>query len=401
MAGSTFAPCQHGSDGGVHGRGSRSTADGTGRARTVVAPWPVRAPGRPPERRHRPGLPVRVLRGHPVVGQPSQPGVGTGPHQCRLPGHRRPPRDRRPGGLYAAHQCRAAPGGPVALPPLPDQPLDPVPQPRVTRGYGTRGGSGLPTDDPVRGDRGRHRLRPRDPGHRIGGGAQRHLLVLAGRVPRHPRLPGTGRPRARLDFGLHPGRGGRRRRGGPARRLRRAVLPPHTGPGAGQPHHPRGVGPHPLRGRRPLHVAARAAGPALRRVDGGPGPARPGRRLGGSQLAPRRRLPMGLRGRLRPRHLPDRPVDRLRPGQHPGRHTHHPRRPRRGRVRAGHDAGRLRPPRRAGPVGGPRLPGRQLLATHPLRRPGLRLHRARAPIGAPPGLEAGPRPAGAGRQGAG
>ena len=93
-----------------------------------------------------------------------------------------------------------------------------------------------------------------------------------------------------------------------------------------------------------------------------------GHRLGRGQLAPRRRLAVGVRGRLQPLHLARRPADGLRPGQHPGRHPHHPGRPRGGGVRAGVHDHRVRPDRRPGPVGRAGLPGRQLLAAHPLRR---------------------------------
>ncbi len=86
-------------------------------------------------------------------------------------------------------------------------------------------------------------LRPRHPGDRLGGRAQRDLLVLPGRLPGRPRLPRPVRaPRAPVRVGVDPGDGGRRRRGGPARRLRRALHPAHPGPGAGQPDHPAGVG---------------------------------------------------------------------------------------------------------------------------------------------------------------
>ena len=94
----------------------------------------------------------------------------------------------------------------------------------------------LPAADPVRGDRRRHRLRPRHPGHRLGGRAQRASSGArwsAFLVTHGFRVPGVHGPR--LDLGLHPGDGGRRRRGGPARRLRRPLLPAHPGPGAGQP----------------------------------------------------------------------------------------------------------------------------------------------------------------------
>ena len=106
----------------------------------------------------------------------------------------------------------------------------------------------------------RHRIRPRHPGHRLGGGAERPLLVLAGGVPADPRLPGAGGARPRLDVGLDPPAGGGRRRRGAARRLRRPVLPADPRPGTGQSDHPRGGRPHPLPRRRPVHVARRAAG---------------------------------------------------------------------------------------------------------------------------------------------
>ena len=394
-------PCQHRADGGRDGSGAGGRTGRPEPARPMVAPWTVRASRCPTQCRHRPHLPVRLLRRHPAVGQPPQSGRGAGPHQRGLPGPRRPPRGRRPGRLHPAHPCRPAPRRPDPVPPVPDQPLDPGPQPRVPRGHSPRGGPRVPADDPVGGDRCRHRLRPRDPGHRLGRGAQRHLLVRAGRLPGDQRVPGAGRPGARLDIGVHPRDGGRRRRGGPPGCLRWALLPTHPGSGPGQSHHPRGVGPHPLPRRRPLHLAPRAPGPAVRGAHGGSGPAGPGRRLGGGQLAARRRLALGLRGRLRPRDLADRPAHRLRPRQHPGRRPHHPRRPRRGRVRPGDHAGRLRADRRPGPVGRPGLSGRELLAADPLRWPRLRLARARARFRAATGLEAGPQRAGPHRPGAG
>jgi hypothetical protein len=103
-----------------------------------------------------------------------------------------------------------------------------------------------------------------------------------------------------------------------------------------------------------------------------------GHRVGGRQLAARRGLPVGLRGRLQPLHLAGRPADGLRAGQHPGGHPHHPGRTRGGRVRAGLDDHRIRAHRRTGPVGRAGLPCRQFLAAHPLRRHGLRLTRVRA-----------------------
>ena len=51
--------------------------------------------------------------------------------------------------------------------------------------------------------------------------------------------------------------------------------------------------------------------------------------LGGRQLAPRRRLALGVPAAPSATTVfPDRPARRLRPGQHPGRHPDHPRRPR-------------------------------------------------------------------------
>ncbi len=87
-----------------------------------------------------------------------------------------------------------------------------------------------------------------------------------------------------------------------------------------------------------------------------------------AQLDPRRGVALGLHLRLRPRGLPDRPARRLRPGQHPGGHPDHARRPRRRRGRPDPDAGRLRHAEGHGHPRRPVVPARQLLAADPARR---------------------------------
>ena len=96
--------------------------------------------------------------------------------------------------------------------------------------------------------------------------------------------------------------------------------------------------------------AGRAVGRSVRRPHAGPLPDPAGHRLGRGQLAARRGLAVGVRGRLQPLHLAGRPAHGLRTGQHPGRHPHHPGRARRGRVRAGVDDHRLRAHRGPGPL---------------------------------------------------
>jgi hypothetical protein len=66
-------------------------------------------------------------------------------------------------------------------------------------------------------------------------------------------------------------------------------------------------------GGRPHHDARQQPAHALGRVH-----------VGGAQLAVRRRVPVGLHLVIRQRHLADRPARRLRPGQRPRRHPHHP-----------------------------------------------------------------------------
>ena len=153
-----------------------------------------------------------------------------------------------------------------AVPPLPDQHVHPGPQPCLPRWDRPGGRPGLPAAHPVRGHRLRRRLRPRDPGHRLGGGPERDLLVLTGGRSSSPtastsRPSHHGRP---VAFGVDPGHRGRRRRRGPARRLRGPLLPADPGPGAGQPGHPPGGRPDPLPRRRPDHGPRRAAGPPVR-----------------------------------------------------------------------------------------------------------------------------------------
>ena len=394
------APCQHGTDGRRPGRRSPARSGGRHTPAPVVAPRAVRAPRGADQRRHTARLPLRLLRGPAPGGQPPFRGQRAGPHQRGLPGPRRAARGGGAGRLRPAHPLGPAGRGADPVPPVPDQPVDPGAQPRVARRHGPGSGSGLPAHDPVRGHRGRHRVRARHPGHRLGRRPERALLALAGRLPRPPRLPRTrGAPRARLHLGLHPGPRGRRRGRGPPRRLRRPLLPAHTGPGAGQPDHPGRIGTCALPGRRPVHLAGRAPGPPLRRPGGRPAPALAGGRVGHGQLAARRGVALGLRGRLQPLHLARRPPDRLRPGQHPGRHSHHPRWPGGGRVRAGDHARRLRTHRRPGAVGRAGLPRRELLAAHPLRGTGLRQPRAgaavRPPVG-PPSPDGRPGPGGGG-----
>ena len=178
------------------------------------------------------------------------------------------------------------------------------------------------------------------------------VLVRPGGLPAHPRVPRPDQPpRRHDDVGLGAGGRGRRHRGGPDGRLRWPVLPADPGPGAGRGPGPRGwpsgsASSTPTGSRRP----GRADGRAVRRPDGRPPPPLPGRRLGDRQLAARRRLAVGVRGRLQPLHLAGGPAGRLRAGQHPGGHPHHPGRPGGGGVRPGLDDHRLRSHRRPGPV---------------------------------------------------
>gem|GEM_PF-2160186 len=225
--------------------------------------------------------------------------------------------------------------------------------------------------------------------------------MLTGRIPRNAWIPGARHQWARLHLGLDPGDGGRRRRSGPPRSPRRALLPAHQGPATSQPNHPRRVGAHSLPRRRPVHLAARTTGTPVRHADGRQKTVGPGRRVGGGQLVARRRFAMGIRGRVRARHLADRPADGLRAGQHSGRHPHHSRRSGSGRIRAHHHVGRVRTHRRRGAVGRPRLPCRQLLAPDPLRGIGLCLPRARASFGPTASMAACPRGAGPQRTGSG
>jgi hypothetical protein len=383
-------------DGRRDGRGAAGGTLAQRAPRSVVAPWPVRAPRGAGQRRHGPRLPLPVLRGPAPGGQPPQPGGCARPHQRHLPGLRRPPGDRRAGGLRPTHLLRAPRRWADPVPTVPDQPVDARPQPRLTRRDGPGSRPRLPAAHPVRGDRGRHRLRPGHPGHRFGRGPQRHLLALLGGRPHPARVPRPGRaPRARVDLGLGSLRGGSGRRSRPARRIRRALPPPDPGPGAGQSDHPGDIRPHPLPRRQPVHLTGRAAGQTVRRAHGRPAPAVAGRRLGGGQLAPRRRFALGLRGRLQPLHLTGRPTDGLRAGQRPGRHPDHPGRSGSGGVRPGDPAGRFRIDRRPGLVRRARLPGGQLLVAHSLRRAGLCLARTRAtggPPAAPTPVRVGARP---------
>ena len=132
---------------------------------------------------------------------------------------------------------------------------------------------GLPPAHPVRRQRSRRRVRPRHPGHRVGGGPQRDVLALPGGLPGDPRLPRPGQPSRRpVPVGLHPGHRGRRGRGGAARGLRRPLLPLDQGPGAGQPGHPPVGGPDPVPRRRPDHRPGRAVGRPVRGHDARTGP---------------------------------------------------------------------------------------------------------------------------------
>ena len=366
------APCQHSGD-GARPHGGVRPCNGAAPP-PLVAPRPLRAPGGPAQRGDRPRVPLLLLRRAPPRREPPPRGRRAGPRQRHGTGGRGAPRDRRARGLHPADplgppQRRAPP-----IPAVQDQHVDAVPQPRLPRWHCARGGPGLPPPHPVGGVRRRHRLRPRDPGDRLGGGPQRDLLVRARRLPRRPRIPRPVRSRrARLRVGLDPGRSGRRGRGAPARRVRRALLAAHPGPAAGQPGNPTGGRTDPLPRRRPDHRPGRAPRPAVRGPHGRSGPAPEGGGLGRGQLVARRSVALGLRGRLQPLHLPGRPADGLRPGLHPGRHPHHPRWPRRGRVRVGVDDHRVRPDGRSGPLSRAGLPGGELLAPHPLRRAGLRL----------------------------
>ncbi len=271
-------------------------------------------------------------------------------------------------------------GGPRRLRLVPHQHVHPGPQPRLPRRHGPGCSAGLPTAHPVRGERVGRRIRPRDPGHRISRGPQRDVLVLAGRLPRDPRLScPLESPRGPVGIGFDSGHRGRRHRGGPAGRLREPVLSVDPGPGAGEPAHPAGRRAHPLPRRRSNHRPGRAVGRSIRRPHAGPVPHPTGHRVGRHQLAARRRLALGVRCRLQSLRLAHRPAHGLRAGQHPGRHPRHPGRARRCGVRPGVDDHRVRPDHRPGPLRRPGLPGRQLLAAHPLWRAGLRLVGVRAP----------------------
>jgi len=369
-----------------------------------VAPRPLRAPGGAAQRGDRRGLPVLLLRRPPPRREPPARGRRPRPRQRHRAGGRRAPRDRRARRLHPADPFGPPSGGSRAGAHLPHQSVDPGPEPRLTRGHRAGCRPRLPPADPVGGLGRRHRLRPRDPGDRLGGGPQRDLLVRARRLPGRTRVPCPVRSRrARLRVGLDPGRGGRRGRGAPARGIRRALLAAHTRPGAGEQDHPARSRPAPLPRPRPDHQPGRTPGPAVRGPHGRSRPAPAGSGLGCGQLATRRRLALGVRGSVRARDLADRPAHRLRPGERPGSDPDHARRPRCRRVRPGLDARRLRPDRRAGPLGGPRLPRGELLAAHPLRGVGLRDARARAEShpAAPPQLRGpvpGVRGAGPGRR---
>ncbi len=170
-------------------------------------------------------VPLLLLRRPPPRGQPPARGRRPGPRQRHGTGARRAPRDRRAGRLHPADPFGPPSGGPRAGAHLPHQSVDPGPEPRLARRDRAGCRPRLPPPDPVGGLGRRHRLRPRDTGHRLGGGPQRALLVLARRLPGRPRIPRPVRPRrARLRVGLDPGRGGRRCRGTPPRGVRRALL---------------------------------------------------------------------------------------------------------------------------------------------------------------------------------
>ncbi len=373
MSGSEGRACQHSPDGGRGGR------RGAPLAAAVVVPGALCPARGKAQRRDALGVPLRLLRGPAPPRQSPGRGQLPRPHQHRLSGPRRAPRGRRPRRLHPTHPRRTTPRRPPETPALPDQHVHPGLEPRLPRWHGPRSRPRLPPAHPVRRLGLGCRLRPRHPGHRLRRGPQCHLLVLAGGVPRHPRLPRTVQPpRWPVPIGLDPGHRGRRGRRRPARGLRWPVLPADPGTGTGQSGGAPGGRADQVPRRRPHDRAGRAAGRALCCAHGGPLPHSPSHRLGGSQLAPRRRLTVGLRRRLQPLHLTDRPADGVRAGQHLGRHPGHPGRARRSRVRPGLDDHRLRPDRGPGPLGRARLPCRELLAPHPLRRPGLRLPRVRA-----------------------
>ncbi len=167
-------------------------------------------------------------------------------------------------------------------------------------------------------------------------------------------------------------------RRGPARRLRRPLLSPDPWTTAGEPDDPPGVGPHPLPRCGPHDGARRATRRAVRRPPRRSGAPATCGGVGRRQLAPRRRVALGVRGRVQPAHLTDGSPHRLRTRLHPRRHPDHPRWPRRHRVRARLDDHRVRADSRTGTVGGARLPCGELLAADTLRRPCLCVTRIRA-----------------------
>ena len=190
---------------GQHGRSEGSGVPTWWRWRAIRQPWPPRRAagggtgGRSCGARSASAsgtaarVPLRLLRGPAPAGQPPGRGQRAGPHQ---------PRPTWP----SACCSRSAPSSPTPSSPTRCSPtagrrrfrlfrinLSTLALSHVSPGRHRPGGRPrLPPPHPVRGDRGRRRVRPRHPGHRLGRGPQRDVLVLAGGLPGDPRVPRPG-----------------------------------------------------------------------------------------------------------------------------------------------------------------------------------------------------------------
>ncbi len=206
-----------------------------------------------------------------------------------------------------------SPGAPRRFTPVPDQHVEPGGQPRAARRHRPGHGRRLPPADRQR----RARAAPPPSAWPPRASARRSCSTPLLVRPAHLDPPHRLQPPLRLR---------RHRRGDPPRPLRRRRRSSSPGASARRPTGSSGS-PATCPSSAPTRVASLVQKVADRLevllrdrqlLDPGPG-------LGGRQLAPRRRLAVGLRLRLRPRRLAGRPAGRLRPGQHPGRHPHHPR----------------------------------------------------------------------------